>query len=185
MPPEMSPLQFNQLLEDVSAWWEEHGNVNMLKVILSEFKVIPVTVMEDESDPHFLFNQLRGSGLISRANIDVIIEIIVLGGQTGVESKIQKKLPTFPRLNEVEIKKFSKHRQNLLEFGKAINKRSRKCIGRLCNLFLRDLKDEWILILKLERSHQLTEDPKVKEAFVKILTENGMVVEANALNTFP
>ncbi|XP_033111671.1 uncharacterized protein LOC117112667 [Anneissia japonica] len=183
--PKMDRLQFNQLLGDVSTWWKRYGNVNMLKVILSEFKVISVVLMEEKSEPRSLFELLKGSGLISEADVDVIIETVILGGQSGVELKIKESIPTFPGLNTVEITKFSNHRQNLLEFGKVIDGSNKERIGYLFGLYVPELKDQWSLIFQLEKGLILTEDSHVKQAFVKKLNDNGMVAEAKALNTFP
>ncbi|XP_033111678.1 uncharacterized protein LOC117112668 isoform X2 [Anneissia japonica] len=182
--PAMSPLQFNQLLEDVSKWWEHYGNLNMLKVILSEFNVIPVALIEEATNPRPLFEQLKGSGLISKVNVDVIIQTVVLGGQNGVEPKIKELIPTFAGLSQVVITKFSKHRRNLLEFGKVIGGSNKEKIGYLFNLYVPELKDQWSLIFQLEKGGILTDDLQVKEAFVNKLLDNDMIAEAQALNTF-
>ncbi|XP_033111709.1 uncharacterized protein LOC117112680 isoform X2 [Anneissia japonica] len=181
---ELSSLEFNQLLGNVSSWWEHYGNVNMLKVILSEFKVIPVSLMEEQNQPRSLFQLLKGSGLISQSNVDVIIETVVLGGQSGVEPKIKESIPTFPGLNQVEINSFSKHRRNLLEFGKVIGTSNKERIGYLFDLHVPELKDQWCLIFQLEKRHILTEDLHVKQAFVNKIMDNGMIAEAQALNTY-
>ncbi|XP_033109606.1 uncharacterized protein LOC117110885 [Anneissia japonica] len=181
---ELSELDFNQLLKDVSSWWERHGNLNMLKVILSEFKVIPVAQMEEQSQPYSLFRLLIGSGLISKSNVGVIFEVVDLGDLSGVEEVIRKSIPTFAGFKKIEITSFSVHRRNLLEFGKVID---RKNIAHIEDLYRPNepkSKDQWCLILELEKSGILTDDPKVKEAFVKKLIDNGMRAEAEALDTF-
>ncbi|XP_033122336.1 uncharacterized protein LOC117121303 [Anneissia japonica] len=183
--PDLSPSELNQLLEDVSTWWELYGNMNMLKVILSEFKSIPLILMAEEHQPRSLFEHLRRSGLISQSNVDIIIETVFLGFQRGLESKIRESIPTFPGFNETKITKFSNYRRNLLEFAKVMDAKNKERIGSLYNLYVPELKDQWILIFELEKVGVLTEGPHVKQAFVKKLEENGMIAEAKALNTFP
>ncbi|XP_033096388.1 uncharacterized protein LOC117100706 [Anneissia japonica] len=182
--PEMSPSQFNQLLREVSRWWQLHGNVNMLNVILSEFKVIPVVLMEEKHEPRALFKHLEAIGLISKANVDIIIETIVLGGHFSLERVIQKSIPTFPELRKVEIKKFSKYRQNVLNFGKVIDKNDMQTIGFLYDLYMPELKDPWCLIFQLEKDGILTDDLHAKQAFIDKLMKNKMKAEARALNKF-
>ncbi|XP_033111699.1 uncharacterized protein LOC117112677 [Anneissia japonica] len=180
--PKLSQEDFNQLLVDVSSWWKKLGNISILKVILSEFKDIPVAQIEQKNQPNALFRLLLGPGHISPADITVLVEAAVLGGQRGVEEKIKKTIPTFPGLSKIVICRFSKHRQNLMKFGNVIDTDNIEAIGDLFDLDKQT--DQWGLIFQLEKNLKLTDDPTIKESFIKKLKDNDMIGEAKALNTF-
>ncbi|XP_033103244.1 uncharacterized protein LOC117106025 [Anneissia japonica] len=172
----------NQLLDVVSSWWELHGSVNMLKVLLSEFDCIHVTKLQELNKPIELFRLLLGNGLISQSNIDVLVEVVILCEQRGVELKIKKMEPTFPDLSKVVIRNFSDHRRNLIKFGTAMSKDNKDRIGYWYDLNVKKLPDPWCLILELEYRKILTVD--TRKEFIKRLMKNEMIAEAEALNTF-
>ncbi|XP_033111712.1 uncharacterized protein LOC117112681 [Anneissia japonica] len=178
----LSTQELRQLLDDVSEWWEQFGNINMLKVILNDLESITLAQIEQKLEPNPLFQLLLANGYISHTNVNYLLEAVVLGGQNGIEPKIKETIPKFPGFSSVAISGFSKYRRNLIEFGKVVGTKNKDRIGNLFGLIVPKLTDQWCLIFELERKRILTE--KEKDQFIETLNKNGMTAEAEALNKF-
>ncbi|XP_071945477.1 uncharacterized protein [Antedon mediterranea] len=175
--------EYLQLLVNVSKRWQEFGKIHMLKVLLCDFNRIGITEIQKEDDVFNLFNLLRGSGKLSPSNIDVIAEAAFLCGVGPIEEIIKKKIPTYQYPASMdEVHKISKYRRNVIEFGFKVEETNLETILKLCGLSHIKETDKWRLILSLELNNKLT--PKTKETFVKMLRENGMIAEVDALNTY-
>ncbi|XP_033124929.1 mitogen-activated protein kinase kinase kinase 2-like [Anneissia japonica] len=177
--PELSVEDFNQVLLDVASWWEKHGDVNLLKLLLCDFKEITVGNIQHKNEPRELLKLLEGPGHISRSNIDVLVEAINLGGLQGVEKLIKDKLgpKKFPGFRKIINPIFSIYRRNLVKFGQILTNKNKAKIGDLYSFRPEQFEDQWVLIFELERAGILTEESK--DSFIIKLKQNEMTSEAN------
>ncbi|XP_071944699.1 uncharacterized protein [Antedon mediterranea] len=183
---ELNDDDYNELLTDVSTWWKKHGNIHMLRVLLSEFTYRDTTItlkkIESENTPYHLLGLLEGPGLLKPADIGILVEATNICGLQGVQDVIAKivKLPNF---KFIPFKHFSEHRRKLIAFGQHLNTENMVTIGRLKGIKeVNEDTDSFWLILKLEMKGTLAEG-KEMEKFIKLLTERKMMKEVEALTT--
>ncbi|XP_071944564.1 uncharacterized protein [Antedon mediterranea] len=176
---ELTEDEFNELLTDVSLWWKKHGNINMLRVLLSEFtrhhNSIALHTLEEAKTPYDLIRLLNASGLLKPTDIDILVEATNLCGLQGVREAIVKS-PNF----DVPYKNFSDHRRKLIALGQQMNTDNKLIIGQLKDISVNDDTDPFWLILKLEMKGTLAEGEKI-EKFIEQMTRYGMTKEVEAL----
>ncbi|XP_071943401.1 uncharacterized protein [Antedon mediterranea] len=143
-----STKQLFELIVDVNSFWKEYGYVSLLKLLLCEFQnKTSLIAIQNGKDAHGLFKLLVGPGILNNSDVTVLIEAVYLSCLVGLESKIMDMVPSFKGFENVEVRKFSKRRQNLVNFGFIISIDTMKWIEQLYNV---KSEDQWDLIFKIE-----------------------------------
>ncbi|XP_071944702.1 uncharacterized protein [Antedon mediterranea] len=168
---EISEDNYRELLSKVSSWFKESEKVNLLKVILCKCEHISVVEIERSNDPFELFKLLEGPGIISQSNIDVLIEIIAIGGMKGVYESIKHLIPTFAGFEKLIISERWNDVRKVIRFGLKISNADKVKIGQLRGLKVKESDDVWILIFKLVMKETFT---KKRTEFVRLLKDNDM-----------
>ncbi|XP_071945485.1 uncharacterized protein [Antedon mediterranea] len=178
---ELDEEDFNELITEVSDWWRDHGNIHMLRVLLSEFTTrakITLHKIERINTTFDLLDLLQASGLLKPTDIDILVEATNLCGLQGVQEAIAKivKSPNF----DVPYKNFSDHRRKLIALGQQMNTDNMITICHLKGIKVNDDTDPFWLILKLEMKGTLDEGEKMNK-FIKLLEGKKMNREVEAL----
>ncbi|XP_071944709.1 uncharacterized protein [Antedon mediterranea] len=168
---ELSDDNYRELLSKVSSWFKESEKVNLLKVILCKCEQFSVVEIERSNDPFELFKLLEGPGIISQSNIDVLIEIIAIGGIEGVYESIKHLIPTFAGFEKLIISERWNDVRKVIRFGLKISNADKVKIGQLRGLKVKEWDDVWILIFKLVMKDTFT---KKSTEFVRLLKDNDM-----------
>ncbi|XP_033105972.1 uncharacterized protein LOC117108128, partial [Anneissia japonica] len=145
-----------EMLSVISKWYDQHEYTNMLKVLYRDllkdnYKLNKATrVME-------LMDMLTASGHI---NLNVLYDTINITEQRGIKDI----LPVFQNVEDVEISKFTHHRQKIMKLGMVLIDEDVKKISGLYNKPVKEYADTWSLIMDLEHNRVICEGKM--EAFI-------------------
>ncbi|XP_071958835.1 uncharacterized protein [Antedon mediterranea] len=164
----------NSLIVEVDTFWGELGDVNLLKLLLYEFKSnIALIKIQNGEDAHDLFRLLIGPGIISDSDVTVLIEAVFLACLFGLASKIKDRLvPSFEGFEGFVVHKFSKYRQDLITFGLTMCKKTWEKLQK--QYYSIKPKDHWDLIFNLEingKLKDLVQNIDIETPEYKILLE--------------
>ncbi|XP_033111518.1 uncharacterized protein LOC117112545, partial [Anneissia japonica] len=177
------PEDFVRLQKVVSDWWKQYASIDMLKVLIRQFKEeVGLVNIENTNSVMALFSLLKANGLISISEHALIFEAVKICRLDGVQSDINKIKPTFKsfKLEDVEIRIFSPYRQNLIRFGKNLDRSSITEIGYFYEINEKVHNgDPWLLICALEDNKVIKENSA--EDLIKTLRSNRMGAYADIL----
>ncbi|XP_033121740.1 uncharacterized protein LOC117120766 [Anneissia japonica] len=149
----MKESEFSSLLVQLSDAISKKSEiyVDMLRVLYKEL-ADNTSNLEKAKSAFELFKLLIAPGILKPTDISVLFETIELTGLKYLKDII-KKYETYP--DEVEISKFSPHRQQIVALGNVF---SVKDLQDVCKLHECNFTNPWKLIQHLEDESVLTEN---------------------------
>ncbi|XP_071965354.1 uncharacterized protein [Antedon mediterranea] len=168
----LSEDDFKQLIVDIAAWYDGLRHIGMLKVLFKDI-VDDNQTLERATTVIALLSQLVGPGKLNRNNLTILYDTVKVTKQSGFKSTIKEKLYHFRNIDTLQVTSFTKHRINILNFGKELTDSNIEFLdGRYNFPGLKMYKDSWSLITDFEIKGILKEENI--EAFRKVLQQNGM-----------
>ncbi|XP_071965210.1 uncharacterized protein [Antedon mediterranea] len=169
---DLSEDEFRQLIVDFATWYDGLRYLGMLKVLYKDI-VDDNQTLERATNVTELLSHLVGPAQLNRTNLTLLYDTVKITKQSGFKSRIKEKLYHFKNIDKVHVTSFTKHRINILNFGKVLTDANINTFDTICNFpGLKQYKDSWSLITDLEKQGKLKEDNV--EAFRQILRQNGM-----------
>ncbi|XP_033116399.1 uncharacterized protein LOC117116458 [Anneissia japonica] len=156
---------FRQLLSVISEWYDQHGYINMLKVLYRDllknhYELNKATKVID------LMNLLIASGHLDSTYFNLLYDTINITEQYGLERKIKDILPEFQNVKDVAISKFTYHRRKVMKLGMVLIDEDLKKISGWYEP-AKEYADTWSLIMDLEHNMIICEGKM--DAFIKNL----------------
>ncbi|XP_033119954.1 uncharacterized protein LOC117119262 [Anneissia japonica] len=157
---------FRQVLSVISEWYDQLGYINMLKVLYRDLLKNSYE-LNKASKVMDLMNLLIASGDLHSTNLKLLYDTINITKQYGLEIIIKKILPEFQSVKDVEISKFTHHRQKVMKLGMALIDEDLKKISGFYNEPVKEYADTWSLVVDLEHNMIICEGKL--DAFIKNL----------------
>ncbi|XP_033116386.1 uncharacterized protein LOC117116451, partial [Anneissia japonica] len=169
---------FRQLLSVISEWYDQHGYINMLKVLYRDllknnYELNKATKVMD------LMNLLIASGDLHSTHLSLLYDTINITKQYGLERKIQDVLPVYQIGKVVEISEFTHHRRKVMKLGMVLIDEDINKISALYNKPVKEYADTWSLIMDLEQKREIGEGKM--DAFIEILDNLKLQYAVEAL----
>ncbi|XP_071944624.1 uncharacterized protein [Antedon mediterranea] len=175
-----SSEEFEQMVVNVSTWYDEHGSLDKLKVLCKGI-ITPYSDLQNADYMEF-FNLLKRSGHLSTTNVKVLIDVINVTGTNGVLEVNTLLKETSDKTNQ-HVTSFSTYRQQLIQFGDALSEENTRDLIRLKSVLKKRSDNQWTVILDLEQRGILREDNL--HSFIAFLKENNMTVPAEKFEYHP
>ncbi|XP_033116090.1 uncharacterized protein LOC117116206, partial [Anneissia japonica] len=152
-----------EMLSDISKWYDQREKINMLKV-LYRYLLKDNYMLNKATRVMELMDMLTASGHI---NLNVLYDTINITEQRGIKDI----LPVFQNAEDVEISKFTHHRQKIMKLGMVLIDEDVNKISAIYNNPVKEYADTWSLIMDLEHNMVICEG-KMKAFIDKLGTLN-------------
>ncbi|XP_071964200.1 uncharacterized protein [Antedon mediterranea] len=169
--------KFQQMLMQVSKWFEEHISLDMLKTLCKD-KIKCLSDLQKAETPKELFEFMKNDGHLTAINFKIIIEIIDVTGKTGV-LEVNKLLKDTYEKADHQIKSFTRYRQKLIDFGTRLGDDNIATLIQLENVSKKHRNNQWTVILDLEQRGILNEH--YLQPFIDNLKDNELTSMAKIL----